>query len=625
MITKNVFGKSLKYTQGLCEKVRGYNMKSMHHNGVMVPPKYEAKGLSVKIKGEWHELTPEEEERVVAWAAKIGTPYVEDPVFAWNFHGDLSELMGREVKPDDIDYAPIHKMIVAERKRKKNLSREEKKKRREERKKIREANKEKYGWAIIDGERCELGNYMVEPSSIFMGRGQHPLRGKWKEGPTHEDIELNLSPDAEIPEGNWKDIIWDPESIWIARWRDKLSGKMKYVWPHDSSPIKQRKEIEKFNKAIELKENLEKIEKFIHNNLTHEDLKRRKTATVCYLINELNFRVGDEKDEEEEADTVGASSLRAEHIKINGDGTVTFDFLGKDSVRLVQTAKLDEKVIENLKEFMKDSDGNTLFDEVNSSVVSEFLDEVMEGITAKVFRTCHATEAVEEKLKEIELDPSAPEYVKKHVATIANLEAAVTCNHKKTISSSWQKSLERQKERLKERKERARNNVLKYKERILETNRRYEERIAKYEAKLIADKEKLEEYKKELEWREKEERATKGIKNRIRSKRRVIRNGRKRIRDTKAKHRERIAKLKERLENRKHKDKELIEKTKLRIEVKELTKDYNLNTSLKSYVDPRVFLDWGKKVNYDWRNYYSKTLEKKFSWIEPEPAEQEAQ
>lgn len=600
-------------------------MKSMHHNGVMVPPNYEAKGLSVKIKGEWHKLTPEEEERVVAWAAKIGTPYVEDPVFAWNFHGDLSELMGMEVKPGDIDYTPIHKMIVAERKRKKNLSREEKKKRREKRKKVREANKEKYGWATIDGERCELGNYMVEPSSIFMGRGQHPLRGKWKEGPTHEDIELNLSPDAEIPEGNWKDIIWDPESIWIARWRDKLSGKMKYVWPHDSSPIKQRKEIEKFNKAIELKENLEKVEKFIHNNLNHQDLKRRKTATVCYLINELNFRVGDEKDEEEEADTVGASSLRAEHITINGDGTVTFDFLGKDSVRLVQTAKLDELVIENLKEFMKDSDGNTLFDEVNSSVVSEFLDEVMEGITAKVFRTCHATEAVEEKLKEIELDPCAPEYVKKHVATIANLEAAVTCNHKKTISSSWKKSLERQKERLKERKERARNNIIKYKERILETNRRYEERIAKYEAKLIADKEKLEEYKKELEWREKEGRATKGIKNRIRSKRRVIRNGRKRIRDTKAKHRERIAKLKERLENRKQKDKELIEKTKLRIEVKELTKDYNLNTSLKSYVDPRVFLDWGKKVEYDWRNYYSKTLEKKFSWIDPEPAEQEAQ
>ena len=600
-------------------------MDSMYHNGVMVPPRYEPQGLSVNIKGVEYRLKPEEEERIVAWAKKIGTPYVDDPIFADNFHKDLSELMETPILPGDIDYNPIYEMVVAEREYKKNLSKEEKKRLREERKVIREENKEKYGWATIDGERCELGNYMVEPSSIFMGRGQHPFRGKWKEGPKHEDIEINLSPDAEVPPGDWKEVIWDSESIWIARWRDKLSGKIKYVWPHDSSPIKQKKEIEKFDKAIELKENLPKVKQFIRENLTNGELRRRKTATVCYLIDNLKFRVGDEKDEDEEADTVGASSLRAEHICINDDGSVTFDFLGKDSVRLLLTAALDEKVVNNLDEFMKNSDGNTLFDEVNSSVVSDFLDEVMQGITAKVFRTCYATEAVESKLREIEVDKDAPEYLKKHYATIANLEAAVTCNHKRTISASWAQSLERQKERLKERRVRARENIRKYKQRIQDTNIRYEERIAKYETKLDDDKAKLDAYKKELSEREREGKATKGILKRIESKKKVIRNGRKRIRETKNKHREAISKLKERMENRKQKDKELIEKTELQIEAKELTKDYNLGTSLKSYVDPRVYLEWGKKIEYDWRNYYSNTLVKKFSWIEPEPPEQEAQ
>ena len=117
--------------------------------------------------------------------------------------------------------------------------------------------------------------------------------------------------------------------------------------------------------------------------------------------------------------------------------------------------------------------------------------------------------------------------------------------------------------------------------------------------------------------------STKGLKNRIASKRRVIQNGRKRIRDTKEKHRAAIGKLKERLDNRSKKDKALIEKTKLQIEAKELTRDYNLGTSLKSYVDPRVYLEWGRDVDYDWRNYYSKTLVKKFSWINPETVEQE--
>jgi DNA topoisomerase-1 len=555
----------------------------------------------------------------------MGTPYVEDPVFADNFHKDLSELMRLKVLPGDIDYNPIYKMIVAERERKKNLDNEEKKRQAEERKIEREANKEKYGWAVIDGERCELGNYMVEPSSIFMGRGEHPYRGKWKEGPRYEDIEINLSPDAEVPPGNWKAVIWDSEGIWIARWRDKLSDKIKYVWPHDSSPIKQRKEIEKFDKAIELKKNLPEIRRFIDENLTHDELKRRKTATVCYLINELKFRVGDEKDEEEEADTVGASSLRAEHICFNEDDTVTFDFLGKDSVRLLLTAKLDEKIVKNLKEFMKSSDGNTLFDEVNSSVVSEFLDEVMKGISAKVFRTCHATDAVESKLKEVAVAKDAPEYVKKHIATLANLEAAVTCNHKRTISASWQQSLERQKERLKERRKKTRENTRIYKQRILDTNAKFEERVVKYEAKLEDDKAKLLEYQKELEQREKEGKSLEGIKKRVASKKKTISTGRKRIRDLKAKHRESIEKLKEKLENRQQRDKEMIEKTELQIEARELTRDYNLGTSLKSYVDPRVYLEWGRRVDYDWRNYYSSTLEKKFSWMDPKPAEEEAQ
>lgn len=599
-------------------------MESMHHNGVMVPPVYEPRGYSVKIKGELRALKPREEERIVAWAKKIGTPYVDDSVFKKNFHNDLSKLMGEKIRHGDIDYSEIYSDVVAEREFKKALPRDEKKRLAAERKVVREANKEKYGYATIDGDRCELANYMVEPSSIFMGRGQHPFRGKWKEGPRHSDVILNHSPNIAPPPGDWLRVDWDPDSIWVAKWKDKLTEKMKYVWPHDSSPVKQKTEIAKFNKAIELRKNLGKIRKHIKANLVDETVKRRKTATVCYLINDLKFRVGDEKDEAEEADTVGASSLRAEHICINDDGSVTFDFLGKDSIRLVLTAELDDQVTANLQEFMDASEGGPLFSEVNSSVVSEFLDEVMEGISAKVFRTCHATEAVQSKLKSMKIPDDAPDYYKKHVATIANLEAAMTCNHKRAISASWAESLARQKERLKTRKLRAKENIRKYKQRIKDTNKRYTERIAKYEAKLVADKAKLDEYKKELIEKEKAEKAVKGVKNRIASKNKVIRNGRKRIRETKAKHRDAIAKLKERMATRQRKDKEGIEKAGLQIKAKEITKDYNLGTSLKSYVDPRIYFEWGKKVDYDWRNYYSATLEKKFSWVDPDPPAQEA-
>jgi hypothetical protein len=61
--------------------------------------------------------------------------------------------------------------------------------------------------------------------------------------------------------------------------------------------------------------------------------------------------VGDEKDPDE-ADTVGAITLRPEHIKIEGD-MVHFDFLGKDSVRWIKTVQAPASAIRNIEEFAK--------------------------------------------------------------------------------------------------------------------------------------------------------------------------------------------------------------------------------------------------------------------------------
>jgi DNA topoisomerase-1 len=55
---------------------------------------------------------------------------------------------------------------------------------------------------------------------------------------------------------------------------------------------------------------------------------------------------------------------------------------------------------------------------------------------------------------------------------------------------------------------------------------------------------------------------------------------------------------------------------RLQVEAQEITRDYNLGTSLKNYIDPRVYLDWGRRVGYDWKSYYPATLQRKFSWIE---------
>jgi DNA topoisomerase-1 len=78
--------------------------------------------------------------------------------------------------------------------------------------------------------------------------------------------------------------------------------------------------------------------------------------------------------------------------------------------------------------------------------------------------------------------------------------------------------------------------------------------------------------------------------------------------------------MKERSDGRRQRDRATIEKSRLQIEAKRQTRDYNLGTSLKSYIDPRIYYNWSRKVDYDWKLYYPKALQKKFSWVETNPA-----
>ena len=146
-------------------------MKQLIHNGVLLPKKQEAKGFSICIKGKKVDLTPEQEEMAVAWVKKLGTEYASDRVFVRNFFKDFCEALGLEeaLSPEEFDFSEIQKYVEQKKNLKLTMPNEEKKSLAEARKAMRETNKEKYGYAIVDGQRVEVGNYVVEPPCIFMG------------------------------------------------------------------------------------------------------------------------------------------------------------------------------------------------------------------------------------------------------------------------------------------------------------------------------------------------------------------------------------------------------------------------------------------------------------------------
>ena len=524
-------------------------LKSIVHNGIYVPP-YDYKGFSIKIQGHTIKLTPKSEQMAIAWIKKTqSTASPPDKVFRRNFMQEFLEQLKTEnpamdflnsFSPDylkkietdntdkagnaEIDFFEVIQYIEQEKIKKLNMTQTEKKQQAQQRKAKREELKEKFGYATVDGEKLEIANWTAEPSCLFAGRGDHPQRGRWKEGPSKEDIILNLSPDAPKPEG-WK-IEWEPDKMYVAKWQDKLSGKIKYVWFSDSAFLKQNREKEKFKKAETLGKQIGKIEEHIIRNLDAEDEKRRKVATVCWLILKPNMRVGDEKDPGE-ADTVGAITLRPEHIKIEGD-MLHFDFLGKDCVRWVKSVQASPSVIRNIQQYMADKSKEYLFEGIDSKKVTRFLSEKMPGLTAKVFRTWRCTKTVKEELEKSGVKKDEPEYVKTFGAKMANLKVAEVANHKRKIPPN------------------------------------FDEQLAKKEAKL-----------KELYVKLEEKRAE--------------------------------GKKTESLETR-------IEKKRLDIDLTKLTKEYNLGTSLKSYIDPTAYVKWAKKVNFNLEKFYPKTLQKKFSW-----------
>jgi DNA topoisomerase-1 len=589
-------------------------METLEHNGILVidPPPY--LGLSITIRGETVRLTHLEEEMALAWVKKLGTPYVEDPVFEKNFMTDFSKALGVRpvLKASEIDFAEVISVVEAERARKENMTKEEKKEAREERKATREELKEKYGFAIVDGERMELGNYQTEPSGIFMGRGQHPLRGRWKQGASQKDISLNIDPDAaKHLEGEWKELCWAPETMWIAKWTDELTGKVKYIWLHDSTPIKQEREAAKFDKAIKVEKRIDEIRAHIMEGLTSEDSKRRMVAAACYLIDNLSLRVGDEKDPEE-ADTVGATTLRAEHLKFTPN-TIIFDFLGKDSVPwhkeieppsevYKELKELHEKATERIASFESRKSRKTkgdpkkiaqIFPRVNSTHVNRFLSEVYPELTAKVFRTYHASTIMREELKKSKAKKADPDFIKKAAFKRANLEVARVMNHTKQAPKGWNRSADRYRERIKKAGKRVEKSKANLKDRQSRLRK-----IKKKEAASRTKKQELIKKKKSIvenywssvtAWREKRDKAkttwdnARAAKSRTRSSRRKGKTTKK----------ERLAEAQER-----------IERTRLRLDGAEAS----LSKARERYQKGRASLDKKQQVFASWKEASAKRI-----------------
>lgn len=361
---------------------------TLEHNGVLFAPEYEPLPKHIKLiyNGQPVTLSPEAEEVATFWVAMM-TPaslhHLDNPKFRSNFFEDFQRFVKeygawdankKKIEIKDLDKCDFTQMneywqAKTEAKKNKNLSKEEK----EEAKAKKDAMESPFMYCLWDGRKQKVGNFRVEPPSLFRGRGEHPKTGKVKTRVMPEQITINIGKNAKIPEPpkghKWKAVQHDQKATWLAMWQENINNAYKYVMLGAASDVKGQSDFKKFEKARELKKHIDRIRKDYTKELKSEVMADRQRATAMFLIDKLALRAGNEKNTEEEADTVGCCSLKFEHITLDPPNKVTFDFLGKDSIRYHETSTVDPQVFKNLKLFKKapKGPGDDLFDRLNVS------------------------------------------------------------------------------------------------------------------------------------------------------------------------------------------------------------------------------------------------------------------
>jgi len=178
-------------------------------------------------------------------------------------------------------------------------------------------------------------------------------------------------------------------------------GNVQYVY--DEKTLAAAKTA-KFQRVAGLAEALPEILDRVNADLSKGDTPKEKVcAAVVALIDRCKFRIGTEKMAKQHG-TYGVATLKPEHVSVSGN-RVRFQFTGKKQVPW-DKAVTDKSLAQFVQHLADGSPGEQLFwyhdgnkqRPLRSGQVNAYLEEF--GVTAKDFRTYHATRLMFNALNE---------------------------------------------------------------------------------------------------------------------------------------------------------------------------------------------------------------------------------
>ena len=428
---------------------------------------YQPLKASLSYEGKDYPLSASEERVAYFYAEKVraaqaGTgikDYTKDSIFNANFWRDFQTYLSPEHLEVFKDFKKIgwKKFVKQITKQKESVLSDKEKIRKQEFTKELERS---YGFAILDGNTEKLENFKTEPSGLFMGRGEHPKRGSIKPMVYPENVILNLGKSDPIPDPpagySWGGIMHDHTSTWVAKFKtedDEGKGTTKYIRFSSEGTHKGKSDLKKFEVVRKLNMHIEYVRSEYTKAIKSADNKYRKIGTALFLIDSFGIRPGGEKDDEDEADTVGVTTLRVEHVKLLPNTQLELKFLGKDSIEYHKIHTIPIYVYNVLKSLISGrSKSDPLFEGVSAITLNVYLQKFDRIFSAKVLRTRLGNQIMYEQLKNLHVpnDDDKP-LTKKEVKNIfnkANTKVADVLNHTRTLTTLQKEGIKKLEDKL---------------------------------------------------------------------------------------------------------------------------------------------------------------------------------
>lgn len=177
-----------------------------------------------------------------------------------------------------------------------------------------------------------------------------------------------------------------------------VKNRITYLY---SEKHKKKASVEKFKRIQKFAKFLPRLEQRIQR-----DMRKSTEAKVLYLISKTGFRVGGDHDRKAEVEAFGASTLRSEHVRVEGD-TVHFNFIGKKGVQ--QSHSIQDPVVAQMFSH-PGSDGK--FFETDENHIMRYLRSISgkKKFQIKDFRTHKATSMALKLVDEMPAPTNAKEY-----------------------------------------------------------------------------------------------------------------------------------------------------------------------------------------------------------------------